>query len=343
MTRVLVVLPNWFGETLFATPFLRALRHGLPEAWISTLGWPQCREILQHNPDLNAHIDLDERHAHRGWLGKLDLSRQLRGERFDAAAILRKSLSRTLLTSMAGVPQRIGFDEPKAGWLLTHRVARPAVAIHKAASYLPLLAPLGIEPPRQPGTCTYVVSEAERRAAHERFGAASHDRRPLVILHPGANWPHKRWAPARFAALGDELVERQGARIAVTGAPEDAATALAIAGAMRGPCTVLAGTTTVRELAACLEEAALVVANDTGVLHLAAALGRPVVALYGPTSPAITGPLGGPRGTIVLHHGDSCPQIPCYRPDDPPHPGMDRITVEEAYRAAISLLEMPNG
>ena len=108
---------------------------------------------------------------------------------------------------------------------------------------------------------------------------------------------------------------------------------------MRHPAIVLAGQTTLRQLAACLEQAALVVSNDTGVLHLAAALRRPVLGLYGPTSPALTGPLGEPSRTTVLHDPTCCPEVPCYHSDHPPHQGMDSIGVEAASGAALHLLE----
>ena len=339
MNRILVVLPNWFGETLFTTPFLRALRRGRPDGRIATLGRPQCREVLLHNPHVNACIEFDEAGRHRGLGGKWGLVRELRRGRFDAAFILRKSLSRTLLVALAGIPARIGFANPKSGWLLTHRVAPPAGPVHKAAAYLPLLSAVGIA--AADGPCEYVVTDEERRRARELLAALGcSEGSGLVVLHPGANWFHKRWAPDRFAALGDRLARDRALHPVITGGPDDRVLADAVRGRMRQPAAVLAGKTTLRELAACLEQARLVVSNDTGVLHVAAALGRPLVALYGPTSPQLTGPRGDPRRTVVLHHAGCCPSIPCYAPDRPPHPGMDAITVEEAYDAAQRVLEV---
>lgn len=332
MTRVLVILPNWFGETLFATPFLRALRRRHQGAFIAALGRPACREILLHNPLVNDLVNLDERPA-----GLARLVQTLRRHRFDTAFILRRSLTRTILAALGGAARRIGFDNAKSGWTLTQRVRPAAGAVHKAASYLPLLG----EPASTLGLAfDYTVSDEERRAARALladYGLT--DGGPLAVLHPGANWDHKRWPAERFAQLGNRLAEA-GARIVVTGSPDDISLAAAVAGGMQRPAAVLAGRTTLRQLAACLEQAALVVSNDTGVLHVAAALRRPLVGLYGPTSPALTGPLGEGARITVLHKPDCCPRIPCYAPGKgADHPGMAAISVEEAFNASTRLLE----
>ncbi len=337
MQRVLVVLPNWIGETLFATPFLRALREQRPDAFIATLGWPSCREVLQHNPRINAMLDYRESRAPTELFRVWRVAGGLRGQRFDTAFILRASLTRALLAALAGIPQRVGWARGKSGWLLTHRVHHAATPVHKANTYLPLLDAVGL--PAVPGPCEYVVSAPERAAARAwlaTLGVAVGDR--LAILHLGANWPHKRWVLERFAALGDRLAQRAGMRVLLTGAPEDAPIAAAVARSMRCPAIAAAGQTTLRQLGAAVEQAALVVANDTGILHIAAAVGRPVVGLYGPTSPRLTGPLGDPARTIVLHHPDCCPEVPCYRPDAPPHAGMASIPVDEVEQAALRLL-----
>ncbi len=337
MNRILVVLPNWFGETLFATPFLRALREGSPGSHLATLGWPQCREVLLQNPRVDEILTYDERGAHRTIGGKLRALQLVRRGRFNTAFILRKSLSRSLLLVLAGVPRRIGFANPKSGWLLTDRVLPASAPAHKASSYLPLLGAANLHPVQH--AYEYWVSDGERCAAAELVPPAqAGDPRPLIVMHPGANWPHKRWPADRFAAVGDRLAAAHGAQIAITGGPDDQPLAEAIRQRMRQPALLLAGRTTLRTLAACLQQARLVIAADTGVLHIACALRRPVVALYGPTSPARTGPLGDPQRTVVLHHPDCCPQIPCYDPDRPSHAGMHAITVEEVSRAADALL-----
>ena len=338
MKRVLVVLPNWYGETLFATPFLRVLRQQVPEAFIATLGWPQCREVLLHNPHVDEFLEYDERGRHRNLFSKWSLIRQLRVKRFDTAFMLRRSRSRSFLLLLASIPQRVGFDHPISAQFLTHRVPPVRGTVHKAWTYLPLLEGAGLV--GRSGPYEYLVNEEERQAAQRWLrDQGVRNGHPLVVLHPGANWPHKRWAPEHFAALGDRLAETKHAQVLITGGPDDVALAQSITRSMQQPAIVLAGQTTLRELGACLQQADLVVSNDTGVLHIAAALGRLLVALYGPTSPAMTGPLGDPDRMVVLHHPDCCPQIPCYNPDCPTHPGMNAITVDEAYAAACKLLQ----
>lgn len=341
MERIVVVLPNWFGETLFATPFLRALRSQHPTAYIATLGWPRCKEVLLHNPRVNGLLDYDEEGAHQGLAGKWRLIRALRAQQFDTAFILRKSLSRTLLLALAGIPTRIGFANAKSGWLLTHRVPPSLLPNHKAFTYFALLEAVGGSAARS--AYEYTVGDDERRAVREWLDARGvANGRPLVILHPGANWPHKRWSPQRFAALGDRLAAAHEAQVVITGGPGDVALANSIQREMRQSSILAAGEMTLRQLSASLERAHLLVSNDTGVLHIAAALRRPLVALYGPTSPTLTGPLGDPSQMVVLHHSDCCPEIPCYQPDHPSHPGMDSITVDEVYEAACQLLKTVN-
>ncbi len=340
MNRILVVLPNWFGETLFATPFIRALRLRHPQAHLAAMGVARCQEVLAHNPHLNDFILCDERGEHRSLRAKRRLIATLQDKRFDAAYVLRRSLTRTWLLLLAGIPTRIGFAHFKSGWLLTSRVPEPPAQTHKGRAYLRLLS--GPDEPRPDVRYELFLSEAERAEAAALLRAHGVvDGEPFIVLHPGANWAHKRWLPERFAQLADRLSQSDRRwKVVITGAPEDEPLIQAMRREMACSPVVLAGRTSLRQAAGCLAQARLVISNDTGVLHVAAALGRPVVALYGPTSPAITGPLGDPHQTIVIHHPDCCPVIPCYKPDHPGYPGMASITMDEVAEAALQMLEV---
>ncbi len=334
MQKILVIMPNWFGETLFVTPLLRALHEARPDVSIIGMGVPRSLEVLRGNPCLSETMVYDEDGAHQRVAAKLALLPALRG--FDVAVITRRSLSRTLLLALARVRQRIGFDNPKSGWLLTHRLALPEPGLHKARGLLRLLQPLGIH--RTDGPCEYFPTDDERAwaigwLAHSGLGA------PPVVVHPGANWEHKRWPAERFAQLIDRLRAERSVPVLLTGGPDDNALIQQILKKTEQPPKVLMGDTTLRQLAACLERSRLVITNDTGPAHLAAALQRPLIALFGPTLPWYTGPLGDPARLRVLHHPDCCPSLPCLNPDHPTHPGMASISVDEVFSAASELLD----
>ncbi|MBI2885417.1 MAG: lipopolysaccharide heptosyltransferase II [Candidatus Omnitrophica bacterium] len=331
-------MPNWYGETLFATPFVRALRAMAPGASISALGPARTQAMLERHPLIDRFILYDESGPQRGLPAAWRAASTIRAQRYDAAIVLRRSFTRTALLAAAGVPVRIGFANAKSGWLLTHPVRRPAGTRHKAEEYFALLAPLGEAP--APGPCDYYSSPEERAQASQLLRAAGiDDQRNFVVIHSGANWAHKRWPTDAFAELGARLMREASVAILLTGSADDAPLAGAIRARMAPHAPhELVGRTTIRQLAAVLERAAAVISNDTGVLHLAAALRRPVVALYGPTSPALTGPYGDPALTRVIHHPECCPAVPCYQPDHPGYPGMAAISVEEVVRAAKELL-----
>ncbi len=341
MNRVLVVLPNWFGEALFATPFLRALRRAKPDARIVVLGVARSREVLEGNPLIDIFLEYPEGKGFlEGLSAKARVVRRLRALQVEMAFILRPSATRTLVLAVSGVRRRVGFSDAKgAGWL-TDAVTTPAGTIHKAYRYLTLLSAIGLPVTEEP--YEYYPSKDERDEAVRllRQVGLLDGRRPLVILHPGANWAHKRWPAERFGQLGERL-QRDGCAVVVSGGPNDQPLAHKVASRMTEPPAMLAGKTTLRQLAACLEHAQLVVSNDTGITHLAAALKRPLIALYGPTLPSLTGPLGDPRKIIVIHHPDCCPTVPCYQPAHPGYPGMAAIHVDEVAEAAARLLQQP--
>ena len=335
--RILVVLPNWYGEVLFATPLLRFIRASHPNAHLTALGVTRACEVLEAYPKLDELLNFDDS-RYPPLLGRLGLLTILQGEQFDTAFIVRRSLSRTLLLALAGIPRRIGFANSKSGWLLTDRVPPPPPGTHKGLSYLRLLEPLGIH--QTHGRYLYVTTGEEQQQAREllrQHGVT--ETQPFVILHPGANWAHKRWLPERFADVAIQL-HRDGVTTVLTGGPSEDALVEQVRRRIDPPPVTIVGETTFRQMAACVERAALVISNDTGLLHVAAALDRPIVGLYGPTSPALTGPLGDPARTRVMHHPDCCPHIPCMQPHHPSHAGMASITVEEVCAAASELLRL---
>jgi len=328
--RWLVVTPNWFGDCLFATPVFRALRRHHPEAYLAVLTVPRCREVLDGNPYVDEAILYDEDGRDRGLIGKLALIASLRRHRFDAVVILRRSLSRTLLLTLAGIPRRIGYAAARNRWLLTLRVPEPRGPIHRADYYLGLLEALRL--PVDRSGCDFVVHEADRAVIASLLAEQpGSNHQPLVVLNPGGNWEHKRWPAEAYAALGGRLMCDCGAAIALTGAPSDAELVQSIAARLPRPALIAAGRTTLRQAGALCQRADLIISNDSGPLHVAAAVGANVVGLFGPTTPALTGPPLGPR-VRLLAGSIGCP-VPCYRLWCPVNLCMRQVTPDEVVEA----------
>ena len=145
MKRILIVNVNWLGDTLFATPFIRAVREKYPKAHIAILTHPRCRNMLEGNPNIDEIIIYDEKKQHRNLLGKFSIISYLRSKKFDTAFILKKSLSRALLLLFSKIPRRIGYRSKRAGFLLTEKAMVPDKKLHKVEYFLNLAKAVGIE------------------------------------------------------------------------------------------------------------------------------------------------------------------------------------------------------
>ncbi|MBI4227369.1 MAG: glycosyltransferase family 9 protein [Candidatus Omnitrophica bacterium] len=326
--RIVIMGVNWLGDALFMTPAIRAVRRRHPGAFLACAVPPRCRELLAGNPHLDLVLTFDERGADRGMTGLWRFSRALRAHRFDTCFLFHRSFTRAVGVALAGIPRRIGYATWKRGWLLTTAAPMPPKdTVHKVAFFLNLLAAAGV--PSDGLGYDFVSSDEDRRYARQLLQAAGvmtphpspspHGgegrgegrRRPIVAMHAGANWDLKRWPPARFARLGDELAERFGAGVVLVGAAGDRPMAEGIAHRMRHPPAILCGQTTLAQLGALFTQVAAVVSNDSGPLHLASAVGARAVGLFGPTNPVLTAPPPSPT-LRVLFGSIGCP-VPCYR------------------------------
>ncbi|MFH1045843.1 MAG: lipopolysaccharide heptosyltransferase II [Candidatus Omnitrophota bacterium] len=335
MERILIVTQNWRGDVLFSTPLIRALRDKYPQSFIAALVVPRCVEILEHNPRLNEVIVFDEEGPHKGFWGKLKLIGQLRRRRFTAVFFLHRSLTRALLCFLAGIPERIGYNSKKRGWLLTRRITAPMERLHKVEYFLNLARALGIETAHK--EYEFFLDDDDKKFIDQLL--SEHDLKAadrLIVLNPGGNWGLKRWPKENFSRLGDELSEKYQAKVLITGAENDLALAQAIAGQMRQRPVIFCAKTTLGELAALLAKADLVVANDSGPMHIALSQKAKVIALFGPTDPLITGPYGG-GNYFVINKNTDC-QIPCYELKCRQNFCMQAITVEDVLSAAEKLL-----
>lgn len=335
MERILIVNVNWIGDTLFSTPFIRSVREAYPDSYIACLVHPRCREMLELNPRLDEIIIYDEELAHRGLSGKLKLIAFLRKKKFDTAFLLHRSFTKALITFLAGIRQRIGYPTKRRSMLLTKMIEPPAEELHKVEYFLNIAGASGLAPKSR--TYEFFIDDSHKKFIADLLqegGIA--DKEAVVVLCPGGNWDPKRWPKENFAALADLLAEKCGVRIVISGAKKDLKLAEEIKRLMKSGAVITAGRTTLKTLGALLARSSLVIANDTGPMHLAVAMKARTIALFGPTSPVITGPYG--EGSYkVISKNDTC-DIPCYDFTCVDNRCMAAIKVEDVLKEALSML-----
>lgn len=335
MNRILIVNVNWLGDVLFSTPLIRALREKFPDAYITCMVVPRCKEILELNPRLNEIIIYDEEGLHKGIFGKLKFISYLRSKRFDTAVILHRSFTRALIVFLAGIPKRIGYYTRKRSFLLTNSVEMPLEQTHRVDFFLNLGTPLGINTLNR--NYEFFISDEDRKKTKEllqKEGISDSDF--LIAINPGGNWDPKRWPKENFAKLADELIKRFNAKIVLTGARKDVALTNDISSLMKTRPIIACGKTTLKELAAIFEKARFVISNDSGPMHVAVSMGAKTIALFGPTSPQITGPIG--KGRYVVLQKDVGCEIPCYDLSCVDYKCMEVVRVEDVLKAADKLL-----
>jgi len=329
--RILIVEVNWIGDVLFSTPFIRAVREANPDSYIACLAHPRCAEILEGNPRLSEIITYDEEGAHRSLIGKLKLVAGLRSKRFDTAFVLHRSFTKALLVMLAGIPERIGYATKNRSRILTKPIDEPAEDIHKVEYFLNIARSSGISP--KSVSYEFFVTGADRAyaAALLKTGLVEAGDK-VVVMCPGGNWDPKRWPKENYAALADKLIERYGVKVVMAGAKKDVKLAEDIKQAMKNSPIIACGRTTLKQLGALFELSDLVVANDTGPMHLAVAMKADTIALFGPTSPELTGPYGEANYRVISKN-KTC-DVPCYDVTCAASRCMEAIAVDDVVKEA---------
>jgi len=287
--RLILAQTSFLGDVVLTTPLWRALRDALPETEVWWLVRPDAAPIVVPLAGAGRVLVFDKRGGDGGPGGLARVAARLRALDFDVAIAVQRSLRTALTLVLAGIPERIGFAGAAGSPLYHHRVAHRGA--HARDRLLALAAPLGVVPQPAPAPQLATDPAADAAVAALLGDAGVAEGEELLVVAPGAAWETKRWPAASFAALVRALVPGTFGRVAVVGTAGDRGHAAAIARevdgvADRSPVLDLTGRTTTAELVAVLARAALLVANDSAPAHIAAALGRPVVSLFGPTVPA---------------------------------------------------------
>lgn len=305
--KILVVAPAWVGDAVLAQPLFRLLHARHASLALDVLAPSWTFPVFERMPEVRRAIASPFVHGDLKLAERRRLGRELAREGYDQAVVLPNTFKSALAPFFAGIPRRTGYvGELRWGLLNDARRLDPARLPQMAGRFAALALPPGEELPLPLSVPALQADAAGRRATLKKL--ALDPARPVVVLCPGAEYgPAKRWPAAYFAQLAKKLAA-EGWEAWLVGSPNDAAIGAEIEGASGGACRNLCGATTLGEAMDVLASSRLVVSNDSGLMHVAAALGKPVIALYGSSSPAFTPPLS-PDATILKL---DLPCSPCF-------------------------------
>ncbi len=337
--KVLVRATNWVGDLVMSTPALAAIRKNFPEARISVLVKPPLQELLEGNPAVDEVIVYDRKDLYKGPAGVARMAKELRKKKFNRAILLQNAFEAALIAFLANIPVRMGYSTDGRGLLLSKsvKVADETRGKHQVHYYLDLLASLGLKAePSAPKL--YVTKEELKEAGRLLMENGIGNDEMVVGINPGAQYGvAKRWHPERFGGVADRLAHDYKAKVIIFGGPGDVAVAGSVEASMRARPLNLAGKTSMRGLMALIKKCRIFITNDTGPMHVAAALGVPTLAVFGSTDPVATGPFG-PANRVVREPVNCSPclkrecQLKHYQ-------CMERITAAKVYKVAKEMLD----
>jgi heptosyltransferase-2 len=306
--RILLTRTDRIGDVVLSTPAIKAVRNAYPDAHIAFMVRPYAREIVEGNPYLNEVIVYDKYGKHRNIVNTVRFALGLRTKKFDLAIMLHPTTRVHLMAYLAGIPERVGYDR-KAAFLLTHRAShlKQEGKKHESEYTLELLRAIGIKEidktpivPLHKGCMKRIETILDEH--HVGRDVA------LVAVNPGASCPSKRWAPKNFAFVCDGLAGAYKTRTIIVSDEGNSEHARQVAESMRYEPVNLSGKTSIGELAALLSKCTLFISNDSGPVHIACAVGTPVISIFGRKDPGLSpkrwGPIGA--GHIVFHKDVGC-------------------------------------
>jgi heptosyltransferase II len=344
--RILIRGTNWVGDAVISIPAMREIRRIFPQAHISLLVRPWVRDIYSAVEFVDEILEYDKDSRHRGWTGFRRLVLDLKRREFDMAILLQNAFEAALIAWCARIPIRIGYARDRRSWFLTNacRIDPAVRRVHQAYYYLGILSEMGWierrlwERSDYPLPIRITVRNSDMESAANLLCAAGIDNREMIVgINPGAFYgPAKRWFPERYAAVADSLAKQHNARIVLFGSASDVSVVKEVAAKMTCRPVILTGRTTLGELMALIKRCRLLITNDSGPMHLAAALDVPQLAIFGSTSEIATGPLS--RNAIVIKHSVDC--NPCFLRECPvDFRCMKGVTVERVLAEAQRALE----
>jgi heptosyltransferase-1 len=298
--RIALIKPSALGDIIHSLPILEALRHRFPNSHITWIVNRAYEPLLEGHPALDETLPFDRQSMKKGirpaLAAAIEMLKQLRRRRFDLVFDLQGLLRSGLMSAATGAGRRVGLGTAREGsrFFYTEVIPTPdADKTHAIDRYWLVAEALGVG--HLPKSFRVPISESARRWASDQLRDCP---RPWLFLGVGARWLTKRWPPESFAVLAQRAQQQYGGTVLFIGATDETPLAQKVIARIRGPSRDFTGRTTLPQLAALLERADAMASNDTGPLHLAAALGRPVVAPYTCTQVRRHGPYGVTRGAV---------------------------------------------
>lgn len=307
--KILVRAPNWIGDGVMCLPALEALKALYPSSEIFVLVKPRVIPVFENNPAVSGIIRL-ESGRHSGLLGTLRLSKELRGKSFDLAVLFQNAFGAALISLLGAAKERVGYARDMRSSLLTKAIPASGEIMkkHQVFYYLNIIKELGGKMPSSPIPQIHIMNE-EKAAALAFLEENNLKGKPVFGVAPGASYgPSKRWPAERFASVLKGLTDEYGGAALVFGGPEDKEACAGVKAAM--PSAIdLSGKIPLRESIALMSCSTAFITNDSGPMHIAAALGVPTIAVFGSTEDSLTGPVG--RKAASVREKIEC--SPCFK------------------------------
>ncbi|MFC1631062.1 glycosyltransferase family 9 protein [Candidatus Omnitrophota bacterium] len=313
--KILVVRTDRMGDVLLNVPAIRALKQSFSCVIVALVN-PEIKELLSGVPEIDQIYAFNEQQWNKNLLFKLIFLRQLRRMNCDLAVILNPSKRFHILTLLAGISLRLGYDR-KWGCLLTHKIEDQKFkgAQHEVEYNLDLVRSIGAD--TQDKSISLKVEKQDREVVSDLLSKQGvTDGEKIVVLHPHSSNPAKCWPRENFVILCDQLQE-QGLKVAIIGGVEQRKAARKLAALAKYPPINLSGKLSLKQLAAFFQRSSLLVSNDSGPVHVAAAAGAPTVVIFGRNLPGVSPRRWGPWGSghLILHKDPGC--NPCLDRDCP--------------------------
>lgn len=338
--RILIIRTDRIGDVLLSTPVIKAVREAYPNSHIAMMVRPYAEEIVDGNPYLDEVILYDKEGEHKSWLGTLEFVTELRRKKFNLAIILHPTNRSNLIPFLAGIPERVGYDR-KLGVLLTKRIKdlKHLGTKHEIDYNLELLRAIGIEAKDK---SLYMPVKEKHERVINRFLALNelNDTNGIVAIHPGASCPSKRWSAFRFGRVADELVEKYKFKVVIIGGPQDIETVKQVHMAMLHTPIILSEEHSLGEVAALLKRCKIFISNDSGPVHIAVAVGTPVISIFGRADAGLSPKRWAPTGPndVVIHKDVGCRECLAHKCEIN-FKCLEAITVDDVLNAAKALIK----